>query len=126
MPDASPDSPLARVLALGELRALYQPIVDLDTATVVGFEALAHGPEGSELQRPDLLFQAARREGRLGELAWRCRQAAYEGALYAGVRAPTALFVNVEPEALGMAAPRSAQKARERARSELKVVHEIT
>jgi EAL domain-containing protein (putative c-di-GMP-specific phosphodiesterase class I) len=126
MPEASLESPLGRVLALGGLRALYQPIVDLDTATVVAYEALARGPEGSELQRPDLLFQAARREGRLGELAWRCRQAAYEGALYAGVKPPTALFVNVEPETLGIRAPRGAEVAHERARGELKVIHEIT
>jgi EAL domain-containing protein (putative c-di-GMP-specific phosphodiesterase class I) len=126
MPETSLESPLGRVLAVGGLRALYQPIVDLETATVVGYEALARGPEGSELQRPDLLFQAARREGRLGELAWHCRQVAYEGALYAGIRPPTALFVNVEPEALGMRPPRSAEKTRERARSELKVIHEIT
>ena len=67
MEHASLDSPLGRVLALGGLRALYQPVVELETASVVGYEALARGPEGSELQRPDLLFQAARREGRLGE-----------------------------------------------------------
>ena len=126
MPETSLETPLGRVLALGGLRALYQPIVELETATVVGYEALARGPEGSELQRPDLLFQAARREDRLGELAWSCRKVAYEGALYAGVKPPTSLFVNVEPEALGMRAPRSAEKARERARSELKVIHEIT
>jgi EAL domain-containing protein (putative c-di-GMP-specific phosphodiesterase class I) len=114
------------VLALGGLRALYQPIVELETASVVGYEALARGPQGSELQRPDLLFQAARREGRLGELAWRCRQVAYEGALDAGLTPPNSLFVNVEPETLGIPAPRGAAKARERAREELKVVHEIT
>jgi EAL domain-containing protein (putative c-di-GMP-specific phosphodiesterase class I) len=126
MDHASLDSPLGRVLALGGLRALYQPIVELETAAVVGYEALARGPEGSELQRPDLLFQAARREGRLGELAWRCRQVAYEGALDAGLQPPTALFVNVEPETIGIPAPRGAGKPRERARTELKVIHEIT
>jgi EAL domain-containing protein (putative c-di-GMP-specific phosphodiesterase class I) len=126
MAHASLDSPLGRVLALGGLRALYQPIVELETATVVGYEALARGPEGSELQRPDLLFQAARREGRLGELAWRCRQVAYEGALDAGLKPPTALFVNVEPETLGIRPPRGAEHARQRARAELKVLHEIT
>ena len=126
MEHASLDSPLGRVLALGGLRALYQPIVELETATVVGYEALARGPEGSELQRPDLLFQAARREGRLGELAWRCRQVAYEGALDAGLKPPTGLFVNVEPETLAIRAPRGAEKARQRALAELKVIHEIT
>ena len=125
-PHASLDSPLGRVLTLGGLRALYQPVVELETAAVVAYEALARGPEGSELQRPDLLFQAARREGRLGELAWCCRQVAYEGALDAALRPPTGLFVNVEPETLAIPAPRGAEKARQRAREELRVIHELT
>jgi EAL domain-containing protein (putative c-di-GMP-specific phosphodiesterase class I) len=123
---ASLDSPLARVLALRGLRAVYQPIVELDSAAVIGYEALARGPEGSELQSPDLLFQAARREGRLAELDWRCREAAYEGALEAGLKPPVSLFVNVEPGALGKSPRAGSEGMRERARSELRVVHEIS
>jgi EAL domain-containing protein (putative c-di-GMP-specific phosphodiesterase class I) len=126
MPHARLDSPLARVLALGGLRALYQPVVELESAAVVGYEALARGPEGSELQRPDLLFQAARREGRLAELHWRCREVAYKGALDAGLRPPTAVFVNVEPETLRVPTPTWARRALDRARTELRVIHEIS
>ncbi|MBW3640779.1 MAG: hypothetical protein KY451_13180 [Actinobacteria bacterium] len=48
-------SAIERVLATGDVRAVLQPIVDLDTGAVVTYEALARGPVG-ELERPDLLF----------------------------------------------------------------------
>ena len=63
------------------MRAAFQPIVDLDTGAVVAYEALAPGPEGSSLERPDLMFDAARRTGRLCDLDWACRGAAFAGAL---------------------------------------------
>jgi sensor c-di-GMP phosphodiesterase-like protein len=45
--------------------AVYQPLVDLLTGEVVGYEALARGPQGSPWERPDVLFAAARACGRL-------------------------------------------------------------
>jgi EAL domain-containing protein (putative c-di-GMP-specific phosphodiesterase class I) len=45
---------LGGILRDGLTRAHCQPIVDLDTGDVVAFEALARGPEGSTLERPDL------------------------------------------------------------------------
>jgi EAL domain-containing protein (putative c-di-GMP-specific phosphodiesterase class I) len=60
-------------------------------------EALARGPAGSPLEQPDALFAAARRSGRLGELDALCRGRAVEEAYAAGLSAPLALFVNVEP-----------------------------
>jgi EAL domain-containing protein (putative c-di-GMP-specific phosphodiesterase class I)/DICT domain-containing protein len=82
------------------VRAHFQPIVELDTGAVVGYEALARGPEGSPLERPDQLFAEARRAGRLAELDVACRTAALRQGLAAGLRHPHTMFVNVEPEAL--------------------------
>jgi EAL domain-containing protein (putative c-di-GMP-specific phosphodiesterase class I) len=48
------------VLGSGLVRSVLQPIVDLDTGEVVAYEALARGPEGDALERPDALFSAAR------------------------------------------------------------------
>src|SRR6187200_2839806 len=96
---------LGSVLREGSLRAVYQPIVDLDTREVVAYEALARGPEGSTLERPDLLFDVARRTGRLEQLDWACRAAAVQGAMDAGMGPPLTLFVNVEPETLGAPPP---------------------
>ncbi|NMO93266.1 EAL domain-containing protein [Actinomycetospora sp. TBRC 11914] len=76
---------------------VYQPIVDLDTGDVVGLEALARGPLGGPLERPDALFAAARAAGRLAELDSLCRGRAVQDAYDAGLAGPLALFVNVEP-----------------------------
>jgi EAL domain-containing protein (putative c-di-GMP-specific phosphodiesterase class I) len=77
---------LERILAQGLVRSVYQPIVDLDTGEVVAYEALARGPEGSPLERPDRLFAAAREAGRVSDLDWACRAAALRGALDARLK----------------------------------------
>lgn len=75
---------LDQVLTGGGLRTVYQPIVELDSGAVIGFEALVRGPEGSALERPDALFAASRQAGRLGDLDWWCRATAFRTALQAG------------------------------------------
>jgi EAL domain-containing protein (putative c-di-GMP-specific phosphodiesterase class I) len=82
------------------VRAHFQSIVELDSGAVVGYEALARGPVGTALERPDQLFAEARRVGRLRELDLACRAAALSQATAAGLRHPHTLFVNVEPETL--------------------------
>ena len=94
-------SALGELLGRGELRAEYQPIVDLETGALFGFEALARGPRGSALERPDQLFGAARTEGRLAELDLACQRTAIAGAHTYAVRAPLTLFVNAEPDETG-------------------------
>ncbi len=89
---------LDRLLAVGDVHSVYQPIVELDTGAVVGYEALARGPRGMVLERPDLLFATARRAGRLAELDRACQIAAVSGAQANGLRTPWTLFVNLEPE----------------------------
>jgi EAL domain-containing protein (putative c-di-GMP-specific phosphodiesterase class I)/DICT domain-containing protein len=108
------------------IRAVYQPLVRLEDRAIVGYEALARGPEGHALGAPDLLFAAARDHGVTAEVDWACRTAAFKGALEAGIRSPSPVFVNVEPDVLDH--PRSAaqQETLERAISDLKVVYEIT
>lgn len=91
---------LARTLDEGLIKPVFQPLVDLYSGETLGYEALARGPEGP-LQRPDLLFAAARQEGRLAELDRACRRAAVAGAHAAHLCSPATLFVNVEPEAVG-------------------------
>lgn len=46
----------------------FQPIVDIDRATLLGFEALTRGPANSSLHSPLVLFDVAARFGRLLEL----------------------------------------------------------
>jgi EAL domain-containing protein (putative c-di-GMP-specific phosphodiesterase class I) len=86
------------VLAHGAVDVGFQPVVDLVSQRTVGYEALARGPIGTELETPRALFDAARAVGRLDELDWLCQRLALRAALQAGLRAPSVLFVNVEAD----------------------------
>ncbi|MCU1475588.1 MAG: domain S-box-containing protein/diguanylate cyclase protein [Subtercola sp.] len=95
---------LADILRNSRLRTVFQPIVELETRTVVAYEALTRGPQGSTLENPDALFAAAREHGRLAELDSACRIEAFRTAFAAGLNTPRGLFVNSEPEALALLA----------------------
>ena len=118
--------PLARILGDGVLSSVYQPIVDLDTRTVFGFEALARGPHGSALARPDQLFAAAADLGLTSELDWECQASAFQGALAAGLGTGAQLFVNIEPCSLGTPRPTHLDHLFAQACSALSVIVEIT
>ncbi|WP_298992848.1 diguanylate cyclase domain-containing protein [uncultured Pseudokineococcus sp.] len=114
------------VLDTGLVRSVFQPIVDLDSGRVVAYEALARGPRGSDLERPDHLFAAARAQGLLAELDAACREAAFRGALEQQLLAPLTLFVNVEPEVLDSAPLDDLLAIAAGAPGDLRVVVEIT
>lgn len=117
---------LDRILDGGLLTTVYQPIVELDTGRTVAYEALARGPEGSPLRRPERMFEVARAAGRVVELDWACRASALRGARASGLRPPHALFVNVEPDVAGVPAPPELRELLDWARAELHLVVELT
>ena len=85
MPEVSHPSPTTaeafrRILDERAIQPLFQPLIDLDTRHVLGYEALARGPMGSALESPAALFGAAWRAGRVAELDWACRAAAGGGS----------------------------------------------
>lgn len=88
---------VGQLIETGGIRAAYQPIVDLTTGRPVGFESLARGPEGSQLENPAQLFPAAKAAGLAIELERACLRAAFEGAAASDLRGGVALFVNLEP-----------------------------
>jgi len=104
-PDAATIVAFERVLEGRELSALFQPVVDLSSGEVVGLEALARGPADAPLTSPLALFGAARACGRVAELDWACRAAAFSAVLAADLPPAISLFVNVEPEAFAEPCP---------------------
>lgn len=89
------------ILRDGAIASDFQPIVDLETGALYGYEALARGPAGTEFEAPARMFACAREEGRLAELDTACQQAAVARGHALGVEAPLTLFVNAEPDSSG-------------------------
>lgn len=125
VPSTDERTELADVLAEGAVEAGFQPVVELQTGRVVGWEALARGPRGSSLETPDRLFAAARSAGRVAELDWLCQRSALRAALAAGVRSPCVLFLNIEPDSAGFL-PLDLRDLYARASAQMTVCVEVT
>lgn len=120
-----PTTPLARLLdGLGP-RVFFQPIVDLDTAHPIGYEALARPLDDSDFADPAALFAAAHAEGRLEELDLASRRAALRAAAAAELPAGSAVFVNVEVATLVAGGIRNDESER-LAGADLRLVLELT
>lgn len=89
---------LRRILSHREIRANYQPILDLKTGRIFAFEALARGPVGSPFEYPDELFAVGADAKLTGELDSLCRQAAVTGTQ--GLLSERKLFVNTLTDTL--------------------------
>ncbi len=77
------------------IRTLFQPIFDLHSNRIFGYEALSRGPEHSPLHMPDLLFSTARNHHRLFALECVCREEAIKQFLKLNVG--ERLFLNLDP-----------------------------
>lgn len=119
----------SEILDTRQVRALFQPVVDLGNGQAVGYEALARGPVGSSHESPMALFAAAQRLGRTSELDWVCRAAAFSAALADGgsqLASAVPLFLNCEPSAFGDPCPADLVPIVDIARRRLHVVMEVT
>jgi EAL domain-containing protein (putative c-di-GMP-specific phosphodiesterase class I) len=119
----------AAILQARDVRALFQPVVNIGDGQVVGYEALARGPAGSAFESPDALFAAAAELGRTAELDWTCRAAAFEAALAGGesqLSGAVPLFLNCEPTSFGTACPEDLERVVRAAHERLHVVMEVT
>lgn len=75
--------------------SVYEPIVEVESRTVFGYEALARGPEGSRFHSPVALFTAAEDHELVFELDCVCRESGLRGAV--DFPAGTKLFLNIRP-----------------------------
>ncbi len=90
---------LLELLFERRVQSVFEKIVDLGTMQVIGFEALARGPEGSSLERPEALFRIARENDLTYQLDCLCRRAALDGAS-GKIAADQRLFLNCLPSSI--------------------------
>jgi EAL domain-containing protein (putative c-di-GMP-specific phosphodiesterase class I) len=88
---------LARVLHLGLVRSVYQPVVDVVDRRVIGFEALTRVGSG-RFENIETLFKAAEANDALWSLERLCRRKALESLPRLGD--DQLLFLNIEPDSV--------------------------
>ena len=84
------------LLASRRMSAAFQPIWDLDTHRVLGYEGLARPAQDYGLAGPESAFSGAARLGRVDELDALCRMAVLAQA--GDLPADVLLFLNISPE----------------------------
>ncbi len=91
-------SELKRIIDKGLLSTVFQPIIHLKTGMILGYEALARGPEGSPFNHPDLIFNLASK----GKFLLQAERIAKISAMEAARAIPNhyKLFLNIDSELL--------------------------
>ena len=116
---------LRRVLDEQAIDVVFQPVVDLRTGQVAGYEALSRGPVGSELESAEALLDAARAADLVSELDWLCRILAIRKIRAADFDPRLTWFLNVEPGGLKESCPPKFLDDFDWARRNLRIVFEI-
>lgn len=80
------------------LTAVFQPIIDMKSGSIMGYEGLIRGPSDSPLHAPIALLQTAEMHGRLLEIEWLCRKVTLESFVRLDLKGR--LFLNISPECL--------------------------
>lgn len=80
------------------LSAVFQPIVDLRKATIIGYEGLIRGPSESALHSPSSLFKVARACNMVVEIEYLCRRIVLES--FAKLGGQDKIFLNISPDIL--------------------------
>jgi len=81
-----------------DVTILYEPITNITTREVRGYEGLVRGPWDSDMHAPGALFAAAEETGLVFELDCLCRRIALRGAR--GLQPGKLLFLNCLPTAI--------------------------
>ena len=88
---------LQQILKKNQLSAVFQPIVNLGNASIIGYEGLIRGPAGRFHAPLDLLAEA-KKQGILNEVEHLSRKAVLE--TFSKKRNFNKLFINISPECL--------------------------
>lgn len=81
-----------------KITTLYQPIVNLKSSEIIGYEALSRGPEMTALYSPLALIEAAHESQRIWELEMLFRKKALERVFE--LKEDKLLFLNVDPDVI--------------------------
>lgn len=87
-----------QILKEQKVTAFFQPIVDLKSGEILGYEALSRGPEHTMFYSPLALIEMARQTERIWELELLFRQKALERI--GEIDHNKLLFLNVDPEVI--------------------------
>jgi diguanylate cyclase (GGDEF)-like protein len=91
---------LDEIIQERQLSAVFQPIVHMSNATIIGYEGLIRGPSNSPLHSPLRLFQAAREHGRSLDVEYLSRAIVLQ--TFTQLNLPGKIFLNVSPDTLLM------------------------
>jgi len=86
---------LQEIILKEDIRTVFQPIVNMREPSILGYEALARGPKGTEFESPYMLFDIAMESDLMFELDRLCRRKALMSAAELGPEHK--LFVNTLP-----------------------------
>jgi diguanylate cyclase (GGDEF)-like protein len=89
---------LHRIINQRLLTARFQPIIQMQTGEILGYEGLIRGPSDSPLHSPINLFKAAWENNLTATVEHLCRRVVLEQ--FAALELPGKLFLNVSPESL--------------------------
>ncbi|OGV77071.1 MAG: diguanylate cyclase [Methylotenera sp. RIFCSPLOWO2_02_FULL_45_14] len=91
-------SKLRDILDSKRLNAVFQPIIDMKTAEVIGHEGLIRGPADSPLHSPMKLFNTARNYGMVTELEYLARREVLQS--FFNLAGTGKVFLNISPDVL--------------------------
>lgn len=94
------DALFSKILADRLISTRFQSIVELESGTVVAYEALSRGPVDTEFHNPAALFDRAHTLGLVTDLDLACWLSSVRTATEQGFTTAHTLFVNVEPGSL--------------------------
>lgn len=80
------------------IKIVYQPILEFSTNSILGWEALARGPEASHFHSPLELFNFAEETGLLFPLEKACRETAIKNI--GNIQDNQKIFLNIHPKTL--------------------------
>jgi EAL domain-containing protein (putative c-di-GMP-specific phosphodiesterase class I) len=89
---------LKRIIEDAAVTTVFQPVVDLGTGEVLGFEALARGPKDSFFEMPKAMFALSLRVGVAVDLDRLCRETALRS--WGRIPGQGKVFLNVLPGSL--------------------------